>query len=136
VVAEGPGEVLSDSAAVSRLEAIGSAFAGGKELGPAGRRGNVCPVCMSDFFVIESKELVCPVCGVKGDLAAYSRDGTFRRTGGEPRWGTGWLRAHVEAWMKPSVERFKAGRREILSNLSEFRSRYASEEERGSVDVF
>jgi len=135
VVAEGPGEVLSDTATIARLEAIGTAFAEGKKLDIPGERANVCPVCRSDFFVIESSELVCPVCGLKGDLAAYAKDGRFSRTGGEIRWGTGWLKAHVEAWMKPSVERFKANRRDILSKLSEFRSRYASEEERGSVDV-
>jgi len=135
VVAEGPGEVLSDAKTVARLQAIGTAFAEGRKLDVTGERANVCPVCRSDFFVIESSELVCPVCGLKGDLAAYAKDGTFSRTGGEPRWGTGWLKAHVEAWMKPSVERFKANRRDTLSKLSEFRSRYASEEERGSVDV-
>jgi len=135
VVAEGPGEVLSDAKTVARLEAIGTAFAEGRKLDVPGERANVCPVCRSDFFVIESSELVCPVCGLKGDLAAYAKDGTFSRTGGEPRWGADWLRAHVDAWMKPSVERFKANRRDILSKLSEFRSRYASEEERGGVDV-
>ena len=135
VVAEGPGEVLSDSATIERLEVIGAAFAEDKALDPAGERANVCPVCRSDFFVVESQELECPVCGLRGDLAAYAKDGGFRRTGGELRWGTGWLRAHAEAWMKPSVERFKADRRDILSKLIEFRSRYKSEEERGSVDV-
>jgi multimeric flavodoxin WrbA len=135
LVAEGPGEVLSDTAAIARLEAIGKAFAEGKELSPVSERANVCPVCMSDFFVIESQEVVCPVCGLKGDLAAYERDGRFERTGGEARWGRDWLRAHVEAWVKPSVERFRADRREILSKLNEFRSRYRSQEERGSADV-
>jgi multimeric flavodoxin WrbA len=132
VVAEGPGEVLLDTAAIERIEAIGTAFAEGTQLSPAGERANVCPVCRSDFFVVESKELVCPVCGLKGDLASYAKDGGFKPTGGEARWGTGWLRAHVEAWVKPSVERFKAERRTTLSKLSEFRSRYASEEERGA----
>jgi multimeric flavodoxin WrbA len=135
VVAEGPGEVLSDGAAIARLEAIGAAFAGGHELDTPDARANVCPICRSDFFVVKSQELVCPVCGLKGDLDVYRKDGRFSRVGGEARWGTGWLRAHVEAWMKPSVERFKANRRDILSKLSEFRSRYASQEERGSVDV-
>ncbi len=135
VVAEGPGEVLSDAAAVARLEAIGTAFAEGRELEVSGDRANVCPVCRSDFFVIEAPSVVCPVCGLKGDLAAYAKEGTFTGTGGDVRWGTDWLKAHIETWMKPSVERFKANRREILSKLSDLRSRYALEEERGSVDV-
>jgi hypothetical protein len=63
------------------------------------------------------------------------KGGSFTETGGEVRWGPDWLRAHIEAWMKPSLERFKANRRGILSKLSEFRSDYASEEERGSIDV-
>jgi multimeric flavodoxin WrbA len=135
VVAEGPGEVLSDSATVARLEAIGTAFAEGARIESSGCRKNACPVCRSDFFVLESSELVCPVCGIKGELAAYAKGAGFSRTGGEARWGTGWLRAHIEAWMKPSVERYKANRRDILSKLSEFRSKYASEEERGNIDV-
>lgn len=135
LVAEGPGQLLENKAAVARLESIGRAFAEGRRLEGREERPGVCPVCRSDFFLIDSRSVVCPVCGLKGDLAAYSERRRFEPLAGEPRWGTGWLRAHIDAWMRPSVERFRAGRREILSRLSEFRTRYASEEERGSADV-
>jgi multimeric flavodoxin WrbA len=135
LVAEGPGQVLSDQAAVARLEGIGRAFAEGRDLEAGEKRPEACPMCRSDFFHVRSGSVVCPVCGLEGDLGTYVREGRFMRTGGNLRWGTPWLRAHIEAWIKPSLLRFKANRRELLSALGDFRSRYASEAERGSLDV-
>jgi len=135
LVAEAPGELLSDAAAVARLEAIGAAIAQGRKIEASGDRADVCPVCRSDFFLIESPLMVCPICGLECDLADYEKDGRFTGTGGEIRWGRDWLRSHVEAWIKPSVGRFRANRREILARLGDLRSRYASEEERGNTDV-
>ncbi len=91
-------------------------------------RPNQCPICRSDFFRIEEGFIVCPVCGEKGDLAAYTEDGRFLSVGGERRWGTPWLRSHVASWIKPSVMRYKARRREALKNLAELKRLYSLKE--------
>jgi multimeric flavodoxin WrbA/uncharacterized Zn finger protein (UPF0148 family) len=170
IVAEGPGEVLSQPGVVEKLKRAGKSLvaavpsAAGRPSAPAPpsttvslprtgqtsatapqsqispqyeagapsaasrSRPNQCPICRSDFFRIEEGFIVCPVCGEKGELVAYTEDGRFLSVGGERRWGTPWLRSHVASWIKPSVMRYKARRREALKNLAELKRLYSLKE--------
>jgi multimeric flavodoxin WrbA/uncharacterized Zn finger protein (UPF0148 family) len=91
-------------------------------------RGAECPVCRSDFFRIESGHIVCPVCGARGDLAAYATEGRFVRIASEVRWGRAWLMRHVASWILPSVERYKSARKQALEDLRELRRQYSLKE--------
>lgn len=135
LVAEGPGEIIMEPAIASRLEEIGRALARSGDIETPEGRADVCPVCRSDFFTIEPPSIVCPVCGLRGDLETYTRENRFVETGGELRWGTDWLHGHIDAWVRPSVARYRANRKRILKNLHRFREQYAVEEERGKADV-
>ena len=167
-VAEGPGEVLADAAAMERLAALGSALGSG----PAGRPQDVAPgassvrpfgwnptpsglsptsapsqreaksrgrpatgeapivggqrpgwrcrVCGGDFLRIEEGAAICPVCGSAADAAAEGATG--------PRWGRAWLRRHVADWIKPSIERYKPKRKQVLRELAEIKRLYALRE--------
>jgi multimeric flavodoxin WrbA len=134
LVAEGPGEVLSLNAAESRFAEIGRALALGEEIEASQRRG-ACPVCWSDYFRIEGDKVVCPVCGSTGNLDAYSKEGTRALTGSEARWGVQWLDAHIEAWVAPSVKRYRTKLKPVLANLGRLRRKYVSQQERGEADV-
>lgn len=154
-VAEGPGEVLSLPGAEDRLGLAGKLVAsdeaaqdaaGCTERGlvgsGAGERGlderglaqgdafpqARCPTCRADFFRIGKGALECPVCGSKADLAVYLRDGRFQRVQCEPRWGRPWLKSHVASWIMPSIQRYKARRREILRNVADLKRRYSETE--------
>jgi multimeric flavodoxin WrbA len=135
LVAEGPGEILTNAATARRLEGIGEALATGGEMDGAGERPHICPVCGSDFFTIKPPSIVCPVCGTAGDLDVYIRENRFAKTGGDVRWGIGWLHSHIDAWVRPSVSRYKTGRKEVLKALQGVKKRYSLEEERGKPDV-
>ena len=135
LIAEGPGEVIMGPGIADRLEGIGRALARGSLIETPDGRTDVCPICRSDFFTIEPPSIVCPVCGSKGDLATYAGESRFVSTGGEVRWGTDWLRGHVDEWVRPSVDRYKANMKKILKNLRRLREEYAEEEERGKPDV-
>ncbi|MFZ1946649.1 MAG: flavodoxin family protein [bacterium] len=155
VVAEGPGEVLSDAEAVRRLgEAgcllgagaaptrtttpTGSAAATGPEVAVAPCAGSVsrspgaCPRCGCDAFRLESGArpepgaLECPICGQRGDLEAYLRTGAFQATPCEPRWGRSWLAGHVASWIKPSISGYRTRRKEILRGLAGLKRTYSS----------
>jgi multimeric flavodoxin WrbA len=91
-----------------------------------------CPTCRSDFFRLEGGHVACPVCGARGDLAAYTAEGRFVRIGSEERWGRGWLKRHVASWIKPSMERYKSRRRQALRDLQELRRLYSLKEGDGS----
>jgi hypothetical protein len=134
LVAEGPGEVLCLDGAVERLADIGRALARGDRLGEA-PPGRFCPVCRSDFFRLEPPALVCPVCGLRGDLEAYITRGIFRATGDVPRWGRGWLEKHKDAWIRPSIRRYAAARKEVLKKRRALKEAYRGIEERGFQDV-
>ena len=146
VVAEGPGEILSDAKAVQSVSAAGGRIASIRELprpgsavGTAGQGvGPVdvgqatsaaqarCPTCRSDFFRIGEEGIECPICGERGELEPYLREGVFVEAGGERRWGRSWLGDHVASWIRPSVERYRARRRDILRNVSELKRRYSA----------
>jgi multimeric flavodoxin WrbA len=113
LVAEGPGEVITRPGVADRLADIGRALARG-EPQEKPQAGGVCPVCRSDFFRVEPQMIICPVCGLEGDLATYTSKGTFEPTGGPPRWGQQWLRAHIDSWIRPSIERYGRDRRCIV----------------------
>jgi putative NADPH-quinone reductase len=134
LVAEGPGEITTRPQVMCRLDEIGSSLAVGDVIASS-RKGEVCPVCGSDFFRIEPPELVCPICGSIGDLERFIEGGGFVSTGGEPRWGLSWLDRHIEAWVSPSVERYKDRRRAILKELRQLKQRYTAHVERGKADV-
>jgi multimeric flavodoxin WrbA len=134
LVAEGPGEVIASPDAAGRLVELGRALASGVGLA-ASERLKVCPVCRSDFFRLEPPAVVCPVCGLEGDLDAYVAAGRFVRTGGELRWGQEWLARHIDSWIRPSLQRYRKGRKEILANLRGLKERYKDRDGGGETDV-
>jgi multimeric flavodoxin WrbA/uncharacterized Zn finger protein (UPF0148 family) len=134
LVAEGPGEILGQRDAVDRLVDVGRRLAGDMPVA-AHRTERVCPVCGSDFFRIEPPLIICPVCGLRGDLATYAAAEVFRASAEAPRWGRGWLAAHIDSWVRPSLERYLAGRRDTLNRLRSLKVRYGKGEERGNEDV-
>jgi multimeric flavodoxin WrbA len=139
-VAEGPGEVLSRPGSEDMLRLAGKLLAAdGPEVGaPDAANRSVtasegslparCPICRADFFRIDRDVLECPVCGAKGDLAVYLRDGGFERVECEPRWGRPWLKSHVASWIRPSIERYKPKRREVLRKVARLKRRYSDME--------
>jgi multimeric flavodoxin WrbA len=139
VVAEGPGEALMDGAAVAQLKAAGRRVAAmlagspaaSAPASPDASKPNLCPTCRSDFFRIEGESIACPVCGERGELGAYLEARGLVGGGGERRWGTPWLRSHVASWIKPSVTRYRAKRKEALRNLAELKRLYAESEKEG-----
>lgn len=121
IVAEGPGDVLMHRVNCERLETTGAALTGSAEF-PVGREPALCPGCMSDFFRIEPPVIVCPVCGYRGDLAAYIERGEFRDAGSKPRIGREWLKWHIDDWLRPSAARYMKRRREVLRRLRGLKS--------------
>jgi multimeric flavodoxin WrbA len=134
LVAEGPGEVIVRQEVAERLTRLGRALAKGEPPEALGRCG-VCPVCRSDFFRIEPPAVVCPVCGLKGDLGTYTAEGVFAASGDPPRWGRRWLAAHIDSWIRPSLERYVGNRKEILSRVRHLKAKYCEIDERGKQDV-
>lgn len=134
LVAEGPGEVISSVETAERLSRLGWALAKGEPPSASGRKG-ICPVCRSDFFRIEPPTVVCPICGLKGDLGTYAKDRVFRPSGDPAMWGRRWLAAHIDSWVRPSLERYLGHRQDILGRLRNLRTRYREQEERGKQDV-
>jgi multimeric flavodoxin WrbA len=134
LVAEGPGEVIAGPETVDRLSHLGRVLAEGKAPDRAGRKG-VCPVCRSDFFQVVPPAIVCPVCGLRGDLETYSAEGVFVARGEPERWGRTWLGEHIDSWIRPSLTRFLENRREILGRVRHLKTRYSEDEKRGKQDV-
>jgi multimeric flavodoxin WrbA len=134
LVAEGPGEVVAGEEICETLAGLGRALAGG-ELPSVPARKGVCPVCRSDFFHVVPPAVICPVCGLRGDLAAYTSQGVFAASGDPPRWGRRWLAEHIDSWIRPSLERFSRDRRNILRKVHRLKKQYRDEEERGNPDV-
>jgi multimeric flavodoxin WrbA len=146
IAAEGPGEVLTDPENVARLEWAGRELAragsgpahavepmaqtGGH---PAQHRAPrrhadpvACPVCCSDFVRLAADAVECPVCGERGDLAEYFQRRRFRSLGGERRWGRTWLRSHADSWIRPSVARYRATRKDALRQIAGIKRRYSA----------
>ncbi|MGQ9604384.1 MAG: flavodoxin family protein [bacterium] len=141
-VAEGPGEALLDKEAIERLGHLGRflvernrevsrklmdyeqnrSAALRSEIILESRRG-VCNFCRSDFFRIDGKAVVCPICGNVGDLSQLVESGDFRQIGYDQRWGLRWLRTHIDSWVKPSVDRYKRTSRRALSAVADLRRR-------------
>jgi multimeric flavodoxin WrbA len=139
IVAEGPGEVLTDPVNVARLQGAGRDLAGAvtEPVRAGGDRAGhrapkhpanlvTCPVCHSDFVRLEADVVECPVCGERGDLTEYFQNRRFRSLGGERRWGRAWLRSHADSWIRPSVARYKAKRRDALRQIAEIKRRYSA----------
>ena len=127
LVAEGPGEVMMERGTAERLENAGRRLAcGGERAQSAGRA--TCPVCASDFFRMEPPDIVCPICGSIGDLAAYANEGRFERKAGQSRWGLAWLDKHIESWIVPSLGSYRDRRRQVLSRLKDLKARYSGEQ--------
>ena len=121
VVAEGPGDVLMHRVNCDKLEAAGAALASGDGLAGGAGRG-LCPGCMSDFFRLEPPLIVCPVCGYRGELAAYTERREFVDAGSKPRIGRTWLQWHIDDWLRPSAARYMRRRREVLRRLRELKN--------------
>jgi putative NADPH-quinone reductase len=134
LVAEGPAEVLSRPEVGESLAEAGRLLAGGEPPRP-GEAGCFCPVCRSDFFRLEPPHVVCPVCGLKGDLETYAASGVLRPTDDPPRWGQAWLAGHIDSWIRPSLTRYAGERKEVLRNLRTLKAKYRAIEERGKPDV-
>lgn len=134
LVAEGPGEVLEQDDTVRRFDQLGRTLAVGETI-ESQTRGEVCPVCWSDFFRIESGKVVCPVCGAAGDLDAYLRTGGSGIAADGARWGLTWLDRHIQAWVAPSVARYKTKLKSVFENLRLLKVRYSTQDERGDADV-
>jgi hypothetical protein len=134
LVAEGPGEVIALKENADRLNRLGRALAKGDPPEALERQG-ICPVCRCDALRIEPPAVVCPVCGLKGDLRALAEEGVFAPSGDAPRWGRRWLAAHIDSWIRPSLRRYLGKRKEILGSLRDLKARYPEEEERGKQDV-
>lgn len=125
IVAEGPGEVLDDPDNIVRLEAAGRSLATAGTA-PVSAAPAVCPVCRSDFVRLDAGVIQCPVCGERGDLAEYLEHRRFRSLGGERRWGRAWLRRHADAWIRPSVARYRTRRKDALRQIAEVKRRYSA----------
>jgi putative NADPH-quinone reductase len=134
LVAEGPGEVLSRPDANERLGEAGRALAG-EGPGEGVESRGVCPVCRSDFFRLKPPVIVCPVCGLRGDLEAYVSGGVFEPIGEPARWGRGWLGDHIDSWIRPSIRRYADSRKGILKRVRTLRRKYRESDERGKQDV-
>ena len=134
LVAEGPGEAIASDETTERLGDLGRALAN-DDLPEVTERKGICPVCRSDFFRIEPPAVVCPVCGLKGNLETYLDGGVFEPYGNPARWGRGWLASHIDSWIRPSIERYLGHRKDIRNRLSSLKAKYHEEEERGNRDV-
>lgn len=134
LVAEGPGEIVTKDDVIRRLEAIGQDLAGGA-LAAEEVTSDLCPVCRSDFFRIEPPSIVCPVCGAVGDLEHYIERQEFIGRRGECRWGVSWLNRHIEAWVRPSITRYRDRRKAIIRGLGRLRPHRGVQSERGNADV-
>jgi hypothetical protein len=134
LVAEGPGEVISRPEVAQSLRDLGKALATGERVGKPDP-GRACPVCRSDFFSLEPPLIVCPVCGLEGDLETYTREGRFEATAAPARWGQDWLSGHIDSWIRPSLERYAGARRDVLKNLKVLKQKYDTGKERGNRDV-
>jgi multimeric flavodoxin WrbA len=134
LVAEGPGEILSQQDTARRFTELGRRLALGETI-ESRVRGEVCPVCWSDFFRIESGKVTCPVCGAAGDLDAYLKSGGSAVAADGARWGLAWLDRHIQAWVAPSVVRYKTKLRSVFENLRLLKDRYSTQDERGDADV-
>jgi multimeric flavodoxin WrbA len=134
LVAEGPGEIVTRDDVIHELEQAGLDLAGGapdaEEVTP-----ELCPVCRSDCFRIEPPSIVCPICGSAGDLMHYVERQEFVGRLGEPRWGLSWLDKHIEAWVRPSIERYRDRRKAILRAMGRLKQHRGVKSERGNADV-
>lgn len=141
-VAEGPGEVLLDIEGVEQLSRLGKLIVekcheiserlrNDEQMGSCARRseiifenrGGVCTFCRSDFFRIEGKMVICPICGNVGDLVWLSESGEFRSMECQPRWGIEWLKSHIASWIKPSIKRYRLVAPRALAEVKDLRRR-------------
>lgn len=118
----GPGEVLLDDEVMARIHKLGRRVARGKkgEL----PEGNICPRCYGDFFVLEGGEATCPLCGLEAAIELV--DGQVRLSFDlrvEPLpWSYAWQKEHVEEWIRPTLPRFLAHRKEIKARRKRYRA--------------
>ena len=118
----GPGEVLLDDALMRQAHELGRRVAQGekRERSP---EGIVCPVCWSDFFFLEGERAICPICGSEAQIEI--EEGELRLAfdlGVEPLpWSYAWQKEHVEEWIRPTVPRFLAHRKEIKARRKRYR---------------
>jgi len=117
----GPGEVLLEEDLMRQAHELGRRLALGekRERLPG---GNVCPVCWSDFFFLEGQKAICPVCGSEAQIEM--EEGEVRLAfdpAGRRRWGYAWQKEHVEEWIRPTVPRFLAHRKEIKARRKRYR---------------
>lgn len=86
-------------------------------------KGNICPVCWSDFFFLEGERAVCPVCGSEAQIEMEG--GEVRLAfdlGVEPLpWSYAWQKEHLEGWIRPTLPRFLAHRGEIKARRERYR---------------
>ncbi len=123
IEAQGPGELLLDKANVSQLRHLGRLLAEGRPIQPE-EREPLCPVCRSDFFRLSSGGLLCPICATIIDSERYEKAGEVVVHPGETRWGHVWLKKHIMAWIRPSIENYKRRRRDCLKAISELKKIY------------
>ena len=114
---------MLDDEVMARIHKLGRRLARG-EKGERLPEGNVCPVCWSDFFFLEKEKAICPVCGSEAQLGI--EEGEVRLAfdlGVEPLpWSYAWQKEHVEEWIRPTLPRFLAHRKEIKARRKRYRA--------------
>ncbi len=116
----GPGELLLDEGALQRIRELGRGLARGERREPP---PGVCPVCYSDFFLLEGERAICPICAAE---AIISMEGGKVRLAFDlesqevSRLTHTGQKEHLEGWIRPSASRFLSHHREI----KERRERY------------
>lgn len=116
----GPGEVLLDDGVIARIHELGRRVAHGEGGKPP--EGNICPCCYGDFFVLEGRKAICPLCGLEADIEVDSQVRLSFDLEVEPfPWSYAWQKEHVEGWIRPTAPRFLAHREEIKARRKRYR---------------
>lgn len=120
--AQGPGEIVGDSAVLERAVRAGEALASG-EREFRGEPG-ACPVCRFDLVTLRTDgSAYCPLCDLPGSWVRSAAGMRFEPApGAEARWSESRLRSHFEEKIIPSRKRYKARSAEIRAALEIFRA--------------
>jgi len=120
--AQGPGEVLDDTAALERARRAGEALARGERqwLGETGS----CPVCHLDLVsALPGGKGACTLCDIEGELEEKEGKMVLEPApGSEPRWTEASMAEHFLGKILPSGPRFKARVKEVVAAVNTFKA--------------